>query len=310
MNSPRLRPHRARPQHTSPVKYGAGVFVAALLASTVVTPLTAQTVIAHRGASAYLPEHTFLAWDRAVEMGADYIEQDLQMTSDGVLVVLHDGTLERTARGPTADCTGPVITKTLAQLRRCEVSSWKVEQLRELGERAGATALEAMPPQRIPTLEEVFERYGTDGSVRYYIETKNPEEAPGMEAELVRLLRAHGLYPASRADRTVLVQSFSGASLQGLARVAPELPLVQLGTAGVGQRDPDQAMAEVAAYAIGWGPSHRAITPERLAAAHAHGLVVHPYTVNDASRMRELLDAGVDGMFTDLPELLLELVGR
>jgi len=273
-------------------------------------PMAAQTVIAHRGASAYLPEHTFLAWDRAVELGADYIEQDLQMTADGVLVVLHDGTLDRTARGPAGDCAGPVIEKTLEQLRRCEVSSWKVEQLRERGELERAEALAAMPVQSIPTLEEVFERYGTDGSVRYYIETKNPEEAPGMEAELVRLLRKHGLYPASRDDRTVLVQSFSAASLQGLAGAAPELPLVQLGTAGVEDVPAGQAMAAVARYAVGWGPSHRAITSERVAEAHARGLVIHPYTVNDPARMRELLDLGVDGMFTDLPEVLLGLVGR
>jgi len=284
--------------------------LSALALMALATPMAAQTVIAHRGASAYLPEHTFLAWDRAVELGADYIEQDLQMTADGVLVVLHDGTLDRTARGPRGDCAGPVITKTLEQLRRCEVSTWKVEQLRERGEMDQAGAIEAMPVQRIPTLEEVFGRYGTDGSVRYYIETKNPEEAPGMEAELVRVLRKHGLYPSSRDDRTVLVQSFSAASLRGLATSAPELPLVQLGTAGVDEIPAGDAMATVATYAIGWGPSHRYITPETVAAARAHGLVMHPYTVNDPTRMRELIDLGVDGMFTDLPGVLLEIVGR
>src|SRR5919112_169607 len=74
--------------------------------------------IGHRGASGYAPEHTIPAYDLALKMGADYIEQDLQLTKDGVLVALHDDTLDRTAR-PTAasapgDCTGPVITKTLA----------------------------------------------------------------------------------------------------------------------------------------------------------------------------------------------------
>jgi glycerophosphoryl diester phosphodiesterase len=74
--------------------------------------------VGHRGASGYAPEHTIPAYDLALKMGADYIEQDLQLTKDGVLVALHDDTLDRTAR-PTAasapgDCTGPVITKTLA----------------------------------------------------------------------------------------------------------------------------------------------------------------------------------------------------
>ncbi|MDT8368579.1 MAG: glycerophosphodiester phosphodiesterase family protein [Longimicrobiales bacterium] len=274
-------------------------------------PLSAQTVIAHRGASAFLPEHTFVAWDRALEMGADYIELDLQMTSDGVLVVLHDETLDRTTWGPAGECTGRVIEMTAARLRRCEVSRWKVEALRSEGRLAEAEALAALPPQRIPTLEEVFARYGSDGRVRYYIETKTPDAAPGMEEELVRLLRAYGLDPASRHDRTVIVQSFSAESLRALAGLAPELPLVQLGEAGIeGGRDASEVMREIAEWAIGWGPPHRVVTPERVEAAHAAGLVVHPYTVNDPARMRELLTSGVDGLFTDRPEVLLELLGR
>src|SRR5262245_11389567 len=73
--------------------------------------------VGHRGASGTRPEHTFAAYDRALELGADYIEQDLQVTSDGVLVVLHDGTLNRTVRGDAANCTGAVNTKTLAQIK-------------------------------------------------------------------------------------------------------------------------------------------------------------------------------------------------
>src|SRR6185436_18987798 len=75
--------------------------------------------IAHRGASGHAPEHTFAAYDRAVKMDADYIEQDLQMTADGVLVVLHDETLDR-----TTDCTGPVKSKTLAEIKQCDAGSW------------------------------------------------------------------------------------------------------------------------------------------------------------------------------------------
>src|SRR3712207_6457951 len=71
--------------------------------------------VGHRGASGYAPEHTIPAYDLALKMGADYIEQDLQLTKDGVLVVLHDETLDRTARGPEESCTGSVIDKTLEQ---------------------------------------------------------------------------------------------------------------------------------------------------------------------------------------------------
>ena len=74
--------------------------------------------IAHRGASAAAPEHTWAAYELAIEQGADYIEQDLHLTRDGVLVVLHDETLDRTARGPVASCTGPVYRRTLGELER------------------------------------------------------------------------------------------------------------------------------------------------------------------------------------------------
>jgi len=277
------------------------------LAMSIPTGVAAQTVIAHRGASAYLPEHTMIAWERAIALGADYIEQDLQMTSDGVLVVLHDATLERTARGPEVDCTGRVNQKTLAQLKRCEVSSWKVEQLRARGDVEAAERLAALPLQRIPTLDEVLLRFGTDGSVRYYIETKQPEEAPGMELALLALLQEHGLGPESPDDRTVLIQSFSPASLQMMHELDPRLSLVQLiGGGDALAAGVESAMARIADYAVGVGPSSRLVTAEFVAAAHSQGLVIHPYTVNEPARMRALLDLGVDGMFTDLPELLIQ----
>ena len=68
------------------------------------------------------------AYDLALEMGADYIEQDLQMTSDGVLVVLHDQNLDRTTSGPAENCTGLVISKTLEQIKTCDVGSWFNEE--------------------------------------------------------------------------------------------------------------------------------------------------------------------------------------
>ena len=107
--------------------------------------------VGHRGASGLAPEHTIASYDLALKLGADYIEQDLQMTSDGVLVVLHDQTLDRTARGPAANCQGPVAMKTLAQVKTCDVGSWFNEAHPEL-------ARKAYVRQRVPTLEEVLNR--------------------------------------------------------------------------------------------------------------------------------------------------------
>ncbi|MGH7446750.1 MAG: glycerophosphodiester phosphodiesterase family protein, partial [Longimicrobiales bacterium] len=138
-------------------------------------------VIGHRGASGYAPEHTFASYDLALELGADFIEQDLQMTRDGELIVMHDDTLDRTTGGR---CTGRVIDHTLEQIRQCDVGSW-------FNAARPGHAHDRYAGAAIPTLAEVFARYADRAS--FYIETKNPEEAPGMEAALLALLDRHDL---------------------------------------------------------------------------------------------------------------------
>src|SRR5215210_4106815 len=255
--------------------------------------------IGHRGASAYAPEHTFASYDLALEQGADYIEIDLQMTADGVLVAMHDKTLNRTADAPEGVperyCRGLVSKKTLEQIKMCDVGSWFGPEY------AG---------EQIPTLDEIFERYGT--SVNYYIETKNPDAAPGMEEELVRLLEKYGLIPAEGPAETdswqVLIQSFSAESLMKIHELEPTLPLIQLYWAGTStsiQRDLDA----VSAYAVGIGPYKKDVDAALVEAAHEHCLAVHPYTVNTVEEMEALIALGVDGMFTNNPDLLDEVLG-
>jgi glycerophosphoryl diester phosphodiesterase len=253
--------------------------------------------IGHRGASGYAPEHTFAAYDLAIEMGADYIEQDLQLTKDGVLVVLHDETLDRTAR-PTAesepgDCTGLVIEHTLEQIKTCEVGSWFGPEY------AG---------EQIPTLEEVFQRYGK--SVNYYIETKNPESAPGMEEELLRLMDVYGLTEPAEDRWQVLIQSFSAASLQKIHAINPELPLIQLYSSTETSETIQAQLAAVRTYAVGIGPSQSDVDAALVDAAHANCLDVHPYTVNETADMESLISLGVDGMFTNFPDRLEALLGE
>lgn len=256
-------------------------------------------VIAHRGASAVAPEHTHAAWERALDMGADYIEQDLQMTRDGVLIVLHDDTLDRTTRG--SGCTGRVIERTLDEIRHCSAGAW-------FNELRPTLADSAFDDERIPTLDEVLRRYA--GRARFYIETKNPAEAPGMEDALIALLRAHGLADGVERDGlpAVILQSFSAESLRRLAELAPALPRVQLLSADA----PGDLVAQldgIAAYAHGIGPSRTRVDAALVAAAGALGLFVHPYTVNDEAEMRRLLGLGVDGLFTDRPDALLRVRG-
>jgi glycerophosphoryl diester phosphodiesterase len=255
----------------------------------------AATVVAHRGASAYAPEHTFAAYDLALEQGADYIEQDLQLTADGELVVLHDETLDRTARGPAESCTGPVHDKTLEQLRQCDMGSWFNEAHPDLAD-------PAFVGLKIPTMREVIERYGDDA--RYYVETKAPDAQPGMEQALLDLLDETTL-TGERATRSrrVIVQSFSAESLQRIRERQPELPLVLLLYAS-GTPIAGSTLDDAAKLAIGIGPSSANVDAALVDAAHERCLDVHPYTVDDPAAMSTLLAAGVDGMFTNAPDVL------
>ncbi len=249
--------------------------------------------VSHRGASGWAPEHTLAAYDLALEMGADFIEQDLQQTADGVLVVLHDATLDRTVRGPVENCVGPVNTKTLAQIKTCDAGSWFNESYPE-------RARPEYVGLKVPTLEEVFQRYGK--KVRYYIETKNPEVAPGMDEALVDLIERYGLREGAVTRWQVLIQSFSPESLIKINALDPALPLIQLGLGG-----DQQTLEATSRYSVGIGPSFGGVTKELVDSAHALCLDVHPYTVNDVEDMQGLIDMGVDGMFTNYPDRLAEL---
>ena len=288
-------------------------------------PPAAPINIAHRGASAYAPEHTLPAYELAIEMGADYVEQDLQLTRDGHLICLHDATLERTTdveevfpgRAETVETGGaprrvwPVAAFTLGEVRRLDAGSWFGAEF------AGA---------RVPTLQEAIDL--VQGRAGLYVETKDPEtwRALGfaMEEELLRVLAANGLdAPAGRAATPVFVQSFSAASLLRVRALAgAAYPLVQLvGGPGTGQLLTDDGLAAVAEYADGVGPAFPLLLadPSRARAVREAGLELHPYTVREgrapesfgdassggaAALMTRLIDEfGATGVFTDNPDL-------
>lgn len=258
---------------------------------------TDQVVVAHRGASGHAPEHTFAAYDLALAQGAEYIEQDIAMTRDGVLVVLHDDSLDRTARGPAADCTGSVATKTLEQLKRCDMGSW-------FNERYPEQARPEYVGLQIPTLEEVFRRYGKRAN--YYIETKTLGSLQPMESALLELIDRYGLLEGAINRRQVLVQSFSPASLQRMQALEPRMPLVLLLSGGAGK-----ARLQLAAqYAFGVGPPLAAVTGDMVKHAHALGLAVHPYTVNAEADLERLAALCVDGVFTNYPDRYREILNR
>jgi glycerophosphoryl diester phosphodiesterase len=226
------------------------------------------------------------------------------MTADGVLVALHDKTLNRTTDAPEGVperyCRGLVSKKTLEQIKMCDAGSWFSPEY------AG---------EQIPTLQEIFDVYEDPNyegpPVNYYIETKNPDAAPGMEEELLALMEEYGLIEPAAENWRVLIQSFSAESLMEIheSELGSSLPLVQLYWAGTSksiQRDLDA----VSEYAVGIGPYKKDVDAALVEAAHEHCLAVHPYTVNTVEEMEDLISVGVDGMFTNNPDLLEVVLGE
>ncbi|RAR57997.1 glycerophosphoryl diester phosphodiesterase [Onishia taeanensis] len=275
------------------------------------TDLQGFQIIAHRGASGYAPEHTWPAYDKARDMGADYLELDLHMSADNRLMVIHDDTLDRTTNGE-----GNVKDHTLEALKALDAGSWFNQAHPERADDAYAGA-------QLLTLDEVIDRYGDD--VRYYIETKSPERYPELQRALVETLEAEGLVDAG----SVIIQSFSQDSLQQIHALNPDIPLVQLvwysttedsdglvewtGVTPAPAEITDADFQAIADYAVGIGPNvtyegQDVIDASFVDQAHANGLLVHPYTINEPADMQRLIDWGVDGMFTNFPDRLNAIV--
>lgn len=244
--------------------------------------------VSHRGASAYAPEHTIMSYEMGEKMHGDYIEIDLQMTKDGQLIAMHDVTLDRTTNG-----TGLVKDFTLEEIKELDAGSWFNEKYPQFSN----PAYEGL---KVPTLEEVFKKFGKNES--YYIETKSPDVYPGMEKELLRLVEKYDI----NKDK-LLVQSFSAQSLKLMHELDPSIKLVQLISYRTNAAITDDEIQEIQQYAMGIGPNHTYLNQEYIQKVVNSGLELHPYTVNEKERMQQLIDWGVTGMFTNHPDLLHEL---
>ncbi len=250
---------------------------------------------AHRGGSLLAPENTLPAFRRGTELGADALELDIQMTSDGVLVVTHDPTVDRTTNG-----TGPVAGFTYEELRRLDA-----------GYRFTPDGGDTYPFRgqgiTISTLSDVF---ATFPSLRINIDLKANQ--PARELALWRLLQEH-----SAEDRT-LVGSFMHTPLVRFRRLtgnrvatsATRREFVTFLSAAASRslrflRVPYDALQVPETYR-----RLRIVTPAIAAAAHRLALDVHIWTVDDPDDMRRLLDWGVDGLMSDRPDLLAAVLAE
>lgn len=269
------------------------------------------TVMAHRGASYLAPEETALAYRLARACGADFLEADIQRTKDGVLIALHDDTLERTTNAkdlyPGRERLSP------------REFTWEELSLLDAGSWFNAKNPDRARPEfvgaKILRLDELIDLALADGSPRgLYLETKSPERFPGIETDLVRLLAQRGYAqnppPASLRGKLVF-QSFSAESLRNFQQIAPHVPRVYLIDEEMAKKHGFAQLVAVAGkLASGIGPVGYYAYPWHNQRAHARGLVVHPYTLNQAWQLRLSRFFGVDGVFTDRCELAVPLFGR
>ncbi|MDT3428633.1 glycerophosphoryl diester phosphodiesterase [Paenibacillus forsythiae] len=236
---------------------------------------------AHRGASAVCPENTMAAFRRSLALGATGIETDVQMTRDGQLVLIHDEELSRTTNGK-----GYVKDKTLEELRTLDAGAWFGDG--------------SFKGEKIPRLEELLELL-QDRDTILNIELKNGVFLyPGMEEKVIAAVRNYGL--SSR----VVISSFNHYSLARFKELAPDMETGILYMEGLYR--PWEYAASVGARAL--HAYHWAVLPEWVRDAAQNGVVYHPFTVNDPKRMEFLIDAGVAGIITDVPDVLARLLER
>ena len=286
-----------------------------------------KILVAHRGASAYAPEHTIESYRLALKQGADFVEQDLQVTRDKQLVCLHDLTLERTTnvkdifptrfqeevapRSPSEQ--GSVVTG--SPVRRWYVSDFTLGEIKQLD--AGSWFNPKFKGARVPTFQEAIDV--VRGKAGLYPETKAPEVYGrlgfDMERLLVDALRKNQLGTRSAERHTpVIIQSFSPESLRKLSGMLnPKLTLVLLINEEMRTRWLTPAgLAEAKRFASGIGPAKVLLDEGVIAQAHALGLSITPYTFRSANTGRfktvsdemsyYLYQLGVDALFTDNPD--------
>ncbi|HSN10817.1 MAG TPA: glycerophosphodiester phosphodiesterase [Propionibacteriaceae bacterium] len=231
------------------------------------------TVWAHRGASAKAPENTLAAFRLAHELGADGVELDVQLTSDGQVVVIHDETLDRTTTGK-----GQVALRTLAELRDLDASY----------------GLQDYAGERIPVLEEVLELLGPTG-MTVNIELKNSVEAyPGLEDAVVSLVESAGV-----ADR-VIYSTFNHISATTLARSFQPSRVGLLFSDILAEPWSYAERRDVSALHPHW--RYVELVPETVERCHALGLAVNVWTVDSPAIARRLADLGVDALISNRPD--------
>ncbi|WP_185806942.1 glycerophosphodiester phosphodiesterase [Bacillus salinus] len=232
-------------------------------------------VIAHRGASGYAPEHTFAAFNKAIEQQADYIEADIQMTKDGELILIHDPTVTRTSNGH-----GTVMNMTLQEIRRLDAGSWFNPYLYHT--------------ETIPTLQQFLRKYA--GKIGLLLELKDPVLYPGIESALADQLKKHHLH--EQGDHSIIVQSFDAQSIKKFHSLLPAVPTGFLTSVTLD----DTKLATLAKYCKYINPNQFIASSDLLTRIKAHDCNSFVWTINSVDAYNRVANLHVDGIITDYPD--------
>ncbi|MDO0928223.1 glycerophosphodiester phosphodiesterase family protein [Streptomyces sp. TG1A-8] len=282
---------------------GATAAAAVLGAAALLSPVPdaragevgAPTVIAHRGASSHAPENTLASIDKAAELGFSWVENDVQRTRDGELVVIHDDSLERTTNAEEVfpgRAPWKVKDFTAAEIARLDAGSWFSP---------------AYAGTRVPTLTEYLRRVEHNHE-KLLLEIKNPELYPGVEQQTLKLLGNEGWLDRDHLERLV-VQSFSADSVRTVHELKPAVTTAYLGRPAVTE------LPRYAVFADLVNPSYASVSAAYVSAVHGfegpHGkaLGVFAWTVDDAASARRVAGYGVDGIITNEPEVVRAALG-
>jgi glycerophosphoryl diester phosphodiesterase len=262
--------------------------------ATVVGPTATQAQVVnvgHRGASAYAPENTIAAFNAAAARRADMFEFDVQETRDHQLVLIHDTTLGRTTdaeelfpdRAPWR-----VGDFTLAEIRRLDA-----------GSRFGAQYAGV----RVPTLEEALHAMQGSG-LGALLEVKAPERYPGIEGRIAGVLCRNPYWLISDTwRRRLVVQGFDWGSMHRFHSLLPGVPIGLLGTPAAEQ------LPELATFADEINPPYPEVSASYVARVHELGMQVLTWTIDDPAVMRQMIATGVDGIITNKPDMLAQVLG-
>ncbi|MFC8127572.1 glycerophosphodiester phosphodiesterase [Streptomyces sp. NPDC057302] len=248
-------------------------------------------VVAHRGASALAPENTFSAIDKAADMGFRWVENDVQRTKDGELVIMHDDTLARTTNVEQlfpGRAPWKVADFTAAEIAKLDAGSWFSPKY------AG---------QRVPTLKQYMNRVSRNHQSLIF-EFKKPELYPGIEKQGLAVLRKTGWLDRHHVKSKLVIQSFSADSVKKVHKLRPDIKTGFLGTPKVAD------LPEYAKFSDQINSTHGSISREYVAAIHSlkgphrGRLEIFTWTVNDAAAAKRVAGFGVNGIITNTPDVV------